>query len=89
MIFGIALPALVGLLIEVLKKVGMVSTGDQARLANLILSALGALAVSLIAEFNVQVPQIVIIIVAAVYSIAASALGYEAGEKVAERITGQ
>lgn len=88
MIFGIALPALVGLLIEVLKKVGMVSTGDQARVANIILSALGALAVSLIAEFDIETPQIVIVIVAAVYSVAASALGYEAGEKIADRISG-
>mgnify|MGYP007071646426 CR=1 FL=1 len=80
MIFGLSLPAVVGLLIEVLKKVGIVSTGDQARIANIILSALGALAVSLIAEFDVQAPQIVIVILAAVYSVVASALGYTAIE---------
>jgi len=83
MIFGIALPALVGLLIEVLKKIGIVSTGDQARLANLILSGLGAIAVNLIAEFNIELPQLALIIITAVYSVVASALGYTAAEKVA------
>ena len=82
MLFGLSLPAIVGLLIEVLKKVGVVSTGDQARLANIVLSALGALAVSLVTETGLEVPQIVIVIVAAVYSIAASALGYTAIEAV-------
>ena len=81
MIFGLSLPAVVGLLIEVLKKIGIVANGDQARLANIILSSLGALAVSLIAEFNVEAPQIVVIILAAVYSVVASALGYTAIEK--------
>ena len=81
MLFGIALPALVGLLIEVLKKVGVIVTGDQARIANLVLSALGALAVSLLAEFNFVAPQIVVIIVAAVYSVVASALGYTAVDR--------
>jgi hypothetical protein len=88
MIFGIALPALVGLLVEVLKKVGMVTTGDQARIANIILSSLGSLAVSLIAEYDVVLPQIAIVLIGAVYSVVVSALGYEAGEKVAERIAG-
>ena len=88
MIFGIALPALVGLLVEVLKKVGIVSTGDQARIANIILSALGALAVNLIAEFDVQLPQLALIIITAVYSVVASALGYTAGEAAAEKIAG-
>jgi hypothetical protein len=83
MIFGIALPALVGLLIEVLKKIGIVSTGDQARLANLILSGLGAIAVNLIAEFGIELPQLALIIITAVYSVVASALGYTAAEKVA------
>ena len=81
MLFGIGLPALVGLLIEVLKKVGIVVTGDQARIANLVLSALGALAVSMLAEFNFEAPKIVIIVIAAVYSIVASALGYTAADK--------
>ena len=85
MIFGIALPALVGLLVEVLKKVGVIVTGDQARIANLVLSALGALAVSMLAEFNIEAPQIVIIVIAAVYSVVASALGYT----VAERVIGE
>lgn len=80
MIFGLSLPAVIGLLIEVLKKIGIVATGDQARLANIILSSLGALAVSLIVEFNVEAPQIVVIILAAVYSVVASALGYTAIE---------
>lgn len=83
MIFGIALPALVGLLIEVLKKIGIVSTGDQARLANIILSGLGAIAVNLIAEFGIELPQLALIIITAVYSVVASALGYTAAEKVA------
>ena len=83
MIFGIALPALVGFLIEVLKKIGIVSTGDQARLANLILSGLGAIAVNLIAEFGIELPQLALIIITAVYSVVASALGYTAAEKVA------
>jgi hypothetical protein len=83
MIFGIALPALVGLLIEVLKKIGIVSTGDQARLANIILSGLGAVAVNLIAEFGIELPQLALIIITAVYSVVASALGYTAAEKVA------
>jgi len=81
MIFGLSLPAVIGLLIEVLKKIGIVANGDQARLANIILSSLGALAVSLITEFNVEAPQIVVIILAAVYSVVASALGYTAIEK--------
>jgi len=85
MLFGISLPAIVGLLVELLKKVGIVSTGDQARLANIILSALGALAVSLIAEFNFQAPQIVIVLVAAIYSVVASALGYTIGERVVKQ----
>ena len=86
MLFGIALPALVGLLIELLKKAGIISTGDQARIANLVLSSLGGLAVSLLAEFNFEAPQMLIIIVAAVYSIAASAVGYTAIEsRVAPR----
>lgn len=83
MIFGIALPALVGLLIEVLKKIGIVSTGDQARLANIILSGLGAIAVNLIAEFGIELPQLALIIITAVYSVVASALGYTAAEKAA------
>jgi len=85
MLFGISLPAIVGLLVELLKKVGIISTGDHARLANIILSAMGALAVSLIAEFNFQVPQIVIVIVAAVYSVVASALGYTIGESIVKK----
>jgi hypothetical protein len=88
MLFGISLPALVGLLVEVLKKVGIVATGDQARIANIVLSALGAMAVALLAEFEFEAPQLVIIIVAAVYSVVASALGYTTGEAVAERIAG-
>jgi len=80
MIFGLSLPAVVGLLIEILKKVGIVNTGDQARIANIVLSALGSLAVSLLAEFEFEAPQIVIIIIAAVYSVVASALGYTAIE---------
>lgn len=82
MLFGIALPALVGLLIEVLKKVGIIVTGDQARIANLVLSALGALTVSLLAEFSFEAPQIVIVVIGAVYSIVASALGYNAGRSL-------
>lgn len=81
MLFGISLPAIVGLLIELFKKVGMIKDGNAARLANIILSSLGGLAVSLMSEFNFQTPQMVIAIVAAVYSIAASALGYTAIEK--------
>ena len=88
MIFGIALPALVGLLIELLKKVGMVSTGDQARIANLVLSGIGAIAIGLMAEFNFEAPEFVIITVGAVYSVIAAALGYTAGEAVVERIEG-
>jgi len=80
MLFGLSLPAVVGLLIEVLKKVGIVSNGDQARLANIILSAFGGLAVSLLAEFNFEAPKIVIVIAAAIYSVVASALGYTAIE---------
>ena len=80
MLFGLSLPAIVGLLIELLKKVGLIDTGDQARIANIVLSALGALAVSLLAEFDFQAPQIVVIIVAAVYSVVASAIGYTAIE---------
>lgn len=82
MLFGLSLPAVVGLLVEVLKKVGIVETGDQARIANIVLSALGSMAVALLAEFNFEAPQIVIIIVAAVYSVVASALGYTVAEKV-------
>ena len=81
MLFGLSLPAVVGLLVEVLKKVGIVSTGDQARIANIVLSALGSMAVALLAEFNFEAPQIVIIVVGAVYSVVASALGYTAIEK--------
>jgi len=80
MIFGLSLPALVGLLIEVLKKIGIVKNGNQARLANIILSALGGRPVSLNAEFNIEAPQLVIIILGAVYSVVASALGYTAIE---------
>jgi len=80
MLFGIALPALVGLLIELLKKVGIIVTGDQARIANIVLSSLGAMAVALLAEFNFEAPQFVIIIIAAVYSVVASAIGYTAIE---------
>lgn len=76
MIFGLALPAVVGLLVEVLKKVGIVDTGDQARIANLVLSGLGSIAIGLMAEFNFEAPQLAIIVVAAIYSIIASALGY-------------
>ena len=82
MLFGLSLPAIVSLLIELLKKVGIIVTGDQARIANIVLSALGAMAVSLLAEFNFEAPQMVIIVVAAVYSIVASAIGYTAGERI-------
>lgn len=85
MIFGITLPALVGLLVEILKKVGIVSTGDQARLANIILSGLGAIVVNLIAEFNVEIPQLAIVIINAVYSVVASALGYTAIEAATKK----
>lgn len=85
MLFGIALPALVGLLVELLKKVGIVSTGDQARVANILLSALGALAVSLIDDFGWQIPPIVTVIVTAIYSVVASALGYTAVEAVVSK----
>jgi hypothetical protein len=78
MLFGLSLPALVGLLVEVLKKVGIVANGDQARIANIILSGLGSIAVALLAEFNFEAPQLVIVIVGAVYSVVASALGYTA-----------
>jgi len=82
MLFGLSLPAIVSLLIELLKKVGIIVTGDQARIANIVLSALGAMAVSLLAEFNFEAPQLVIIVIAAVYSIVASAIGYTAGERI-------
>ena len=81
MLFGIAVPALVGLIIEILKKVEMIKTGDQARIANLVLSALGGLAVSLLAEFSFEAPQLLIIGVSAVYSVVAAAIGYTYGEK--------
>jgi len=80
MLFGLSLPAIVGLLIELLKKVGVISTGDQARVANIVLSSLGAMAVSLLAEFNFEAPEIVLVSALAIYSIAASALGYTAIE---------
>jgi len=80
MLFGLGLPAIVGLLIELLKKVGIIVTGDQARIANIVLSSLGAMAVALLAEFDFEAPQMVIIVVTAVYSIVASALGYTAIE---------
>jgi len=80
MIYGITLPAVVGLLVEILKKVGIVSTGDQARLANIVLSGLGAIVVSLIAEFDVEIPVLAVVILEAVYSVVASALGYTAVE---------
>ena len=83
MLFGLSLPAVVGLLIEVLKKVGIIETGDQARLANIVLSGLGSIAVALLADFNFEAPQFVIAIVAAVFSIVTSALGYTVGEKIA------
>jgi len=81
MILGLSLPAVVGLLVEVLKKVGIVKDGDQARLANIILSGLGALVVSLMGEFNFQAPQIVIVIATALFSVIASAIGYTAVER--------
>ena len=80
MIYSITLPAVVGLLVEILKKVGIVSTGDQARLANIILSGLGAIVVNLIAEFDIQIPVLALVILEAVYSVVASALGYTAVE---------
>lgn len=80
MIYSITLPAVVGLLVEILKKVGIVSTGDQARLANIVLSGLGAIVVSLIAEFDVEIPVLAVVILEAVYSVVASALGYTAVE---------
>ena len=83
--FGLPLPIVVGLLVELLKKVGMVTDGAQARIANIVLSSLGAVVVAVMAELNVQVPQIVIVIVAAVYSVAVSALGYTEGERLVER----
>jgi hypothetical protein len=76
LLFGLPLPAIVGLLIELLKKAQLIKTGDHARIANIVLSALGALAISLMGEFSVELPQMVFIVVAAVYSIVASALGY-------------
>jgi hypothetical protein len=85
MIFGIALPALVGLLVEVLKKIGIVVTGDQARIANLVLSGLGSIAIGLMAEFNFVAPQFVIIVVTAVFSVVASALGYTVVERAVEK----
>ncbi|MCJ7826459.1 hypothetical protein MUP56_02485 [Patescibacteria group bacterium] len=86
LLLGLPLPAVVALLIELLKKVGMITTGDQARFANLVLSSLGALAVSLMSEFSVEVPKIVIVILAAVYSIAVSALGYSVGERIVDKL---
>ena len=88
LLLGLPLPAVIILLVEILKKVGIVSTGDQARIANIVLSGLGAVAVSLLAEFSVAVPQFVIVVAAALYSIAVAALGYEGGEAVVRRITG-
>jgi len=88
LLLGLPLPAVIILLVEILKKVGIVSTGDQARIANIVLSGLGAVAVSLLAEFSVAVPQFVIVVAAALYSVAVAALGYEGGEVVMRRITG-
>ena len=85
MIFGISLPLLVGLLIEVLKKIGLVVTGDQARIANLVLSGLGSIAIGLMAEFSFEAPQFVIIVVTAVFSVVASALGYTVVERAVEK----
>jgi len=85
MIYSITLPAVVGLLVEILKKVGIVSTGDQARLANIILSGLGAIVVSLIAEFDVEIPDLALVILEAVYTVIASALGYTAVEAVVNK----
>jgi len=82
MLFGLSLPAIVGLLVELLKKVGIIVTGDHARIANIVLSALGAMAIALLAEFSFEAPQLVIIVVAAVYSIVASAIGYTVGEAI-------
>ena len=88
LLLGLPLPAVIILLVEILKKVGIVSTGDQARIANIVLSGLGAVAVSLLAELNIAVPQFVIVVAAALFSIAVAALGYEGGEAVVRRITG-
>lgn len=82
MIFGITVPVWVGLLIEILKKVGIVTNGDQARVANIVLSSLGGMVVSLTAEFNFEAPELLIVVVTAVYSIVVSALGYTVGEKI-------
>ena len=86
LLFGLPLPVIVGLLIELLKKVGMITDGAQARIANIILSGLGAVVVAVMAELNVEVPKIAIVIVAAVYSVAISALGYSEGEKIVDKI---
>ena len=85
-IFGLALPEVVLVVIELLKKVGIVNNGDQARLANIILSGLGSLVVALIAEFEVALPQFVIVMIAALFSVVVSALEYNGGEKVAKKI---
>jgi Na+/glutamate symporter len=80
-LLGLPLPAVVGLLIEALKKVGIIVNGNQARVANIVLSALGAMAIALMAEFELAVPDLVIVVVAAIYSVLASALGYELAHK--------
>jgi hypothetical protein len=87
-IFGIAAPQIVLVVVEILKKVGIVATGDQARLANILISSIVSLAGALIAEYQVEPSNFVLILISAVWSVVVSALEYNGGEALVNRLRG-
>jgi len=85
-IFGIAAPQIVVVIIEILKKVGLVNTGDQARIANIIVSNLVSMAAALISEFEIEPTNFVLIVITALWSMVIAALEYNVGERAVLKI---
>ena len=78
LLFGIPVPALVVLVVELLKMIGIVSTSDHARVANILVSALCSVALVYTVQIPEQYMQIITLGFVALYNIVVAAIGYNA-----------
>jgi hypothetical protein len=75
-LFGLPLPVLVLLLVELLKKAKIVVTPDHARIANIAFSALGGIALVFVANLDSRVVEVLTLIVGFLYTALGSAITY-------------
>jgi hypothetical protein len=76
LLFGIPVPALILLLIEALKYVGLIKTSDHARMANIVLGSVCAVGLVLVANIPEVEMTYLTIVISGLWNIIIAALAY-------------